>query len=455
MGRLADLLSEYEEKDILAFHMPGHKRRYKGKDPFFAEFYKRDITEIEGFDDLHDPSGILKELQEEAAGFMGAGDCFYLVNGSTAGVLSSICAAVPKGGRLIIQRDSHMSAYHAMMLQDITPLYVYGEHDSCGICTGLSVEEIKACGKADACFITSPSYEGGILDIRAIAEYVHSVGMKLIVDAAHGAHFCMGGIFPPNALRQGADYEIMSVHKTLAAPTQTALLGLGSGADRDNVAALLDIFQSSSPSYPLMSGIDESISLARGTGVKEQEDWFKLRKSIDESLRDLKSFKTGSMENADPYKLVIKMKGHSGGVRAAEILRERYGIEAEMAMPSYLLLILSMADTKEDYDRLIRALQEMDKEFEAGDVSETGYEMIKPLIRLKPADAFGRGYKKLELKDAVGKISAAMLTAYPPGRALLVPGEEVTEEICLRIEALHEEGVNIRGLDNDMRIKLL
>ena len=449
------MLSEYGESDVLAFHMPGHKRRYKGSDPFFAEFCKRDITEIEGFDDLHDPSGILMELQKEAAEYMGAEDCFYLVNGSTAGVLAAISSAVPRGGRLIMQRESHMSAYHAVILRDIEPVYLYGEHDGYGILTGISVDEIKKCGAADAVFITSPTYEGVIQDIKSIAEYVHSAGMKLIVDAAHGAHFSMGGIFPPNALRQGADYEVTSVHKTMNAPTQTALLGLGKDADRDTAAAYLDIFQSSSPSYPLMGGIDESIRLAKGTGEEEQRAWLKLRKSVDERCRDLKHFSVRSMEGADPYKLTILMTDRAGGIEAGAALRERFLIEAEMCAPEYILLICSMADDEAAYDRLVKALHELDKEDFSGKTKPAAYVMPLPKTLMKASEAFGGRYRRLKISDAEGAVSAGMVIAYPPGRPVLVPGEEITKEVTALIESLLESGANMRGIDDDMRIKVL
>ncbi|MCR4585920.1 MAG: aminotransferase class V-fold PLP-dependent enzyme [Lachnospiraceae bacterium] len=454
MGKLSEKLAEYGESGRLAFHMPGHKRRYRGDDPFFTGFYKRDITEIEDFDDLHDPEGILAELQQKAADYLGAEKAFYLVNGSTAGVLASVCSSVKRGGRLIMQRESHMSAYHAVMLQDITPLYLYGEHDSCGILSGISIDEIKSCGPADAIFITSPTYEGVVLDVKVIAEYAHSAGMKLIVDAAHGAHFGMGGIFPQNALRLGADYETVSVHKTMYAPTQTALLGLREAADADTVSAYLDIFQSSSPSYPLMAGIEESIELAEKTGTEEMLDWQKLRRGIEEACRDLEHFVIKSMEGADPYKLTILMKGHAGGCLAADILRERYDIETEMALPSYMLLILSMADEKEDYERLVRALHEMDKE--AGFEADT-YDGAPPhpLIDRKPSEAFGRGFRRLLPGEAVGGISAGMVVAYPPGRPVTVPGEVITDEVRACVESLAAHGVKLRGIDKDMRIRVL
>ena len=453
MGKLLKMLSEYGNGDVLAFHMPGHKRKYKGEDPFYAEYCKRDITEIEGFDDLHDPTGILKELQEEAAVFMGADSAFYLVNGSTAGVMAAICSAVPKGGRLIMQRESHMSAYHAVMLHDITPVYLYGEHDGYGILSGIDIEEIKKCGPADALFITSPTYEGVVQDIKKYAEYAHSAGMKLIVDAAHGAHFCMGGIFPVNALRLGADYEVVSVHKTMSAPTQTALLGLGKGADPDKTAAFLDMFQSSSPSYPLMAGIEESLDIAGRTSPEEMQAWLNLRKTIDEECRDLKRFKLKSFEGNDPYKLTILMSDHAGGVQAAKALRERYGIEIEMALPSYMLLILSISDEEADYKRLVQALHELDKEAAGAEAFDN--RLLIPESVMRPSEAYGREYRKFALSEAAGKVSAGMLVAYPPGRPIAAPGERITEETVTLIRSLHEQGVNIRGLDKDMRIKVL
>ncbi len=456
MGRLSDKLAACAKGGYLPMHMPGHKRRYKGEDPFFRQLYERDITEIDGFDDLHDPSGIIKELEAEAARLMGAGEAAYLVNGSTAGVMAAICAAVPEGGRLIMERSSHMSAYNAVILRHITPLYIYGEIDEYGIGRPVSARELKAAGPADAIFLTTPSYEGDITELKEIAEYAHGAGMKLIVDAAHGAHFCMGAPFPANALRMGADIEVISLHKTLKAPTQTALIGMADPDERAAVSAYLDMFQSSSPSYLLMAGMEEGIKDALGCGSEAKEAWMKQRLWLQEELMQLKNMSAAPLEGRDPYKLTILLKDKCSGICLSDILRERYGIICEMALPSYVVMICTMSDEKADYKRLAAALKETDM---SGDISRGSGNVRqvfkKKRIRYAPGEAHELPAESVSLADAAGRTAAGLITAYPPGRVLAVPGEIIDDECTADIEYLKKKGVSVRGVDEYGRIRVI
>ena len=272
MGELYRRLKAYSETDEYPYHMPGHKRQVCGELP--QEIMNIDITEIDGFDNLHAPEEILLRLQEEAARLYGAEESFYLVNGSTCGVLAAISAAVPKGGRLLMTRGGHKSAYHAAYLRNLTISYLYPEMmQEYDIYDAITPEQIaEALAKEpvpDAVFLVSPTYEGRIADIEKIAQIVHSKGIPLIVDEAHGAHLGLAEGLAKNSCQCGADLVIHSVHKTLPALTQSALLHVnGNRIDRDRLRRFLHIYQSSSPSYVLMAGIDNALQV-----VEEQGDY--------------------------------------------------------------------------------------------------------------------------------------------------------------------------------------
>ena len=225
MSDLYRKLIEYAGSDYYPFHMPGHKRNInEGVCP-----YAYDITEIEGFDNLHEPMGILRLAMEEAAAFYESDKTYFLVNGSTCGLLSAICALTAKEDKVLVARNCHKAVYNALFLHELMPVYIYPEYiEAWGISGGISpyklaylLEEHK---EIRVVVITSPTYEGVVSDIEKIAAIVHEKQRILIVDEAHGAHFGMHGELPRPALSKGADVVIQSLHKTLPALTQTALL---------------------------------------------------------------------------------------------------------------------------------------------------------------------------------------------------------------------------------------
>ena len=275
--RLENLLKAYAESDAYAFHMPGHKRRLTPGWP--AEAGAIDITEIDGFDNLHDA--------QSAAAFYGAQETIFSVNGSTCGMLAAVSAAVPEGGRILIERTSHMSVYHAAYLRKLHVSYI-GE----GVCAppeeepgdGESAEE-----KIDAVIITSPGYEGCIRDIAGWARFAHRRGACLIVDGAHGAHLGIHPYFPESAVRLGADLVVMSTHKTLPAMTQTALIHNVTGrVSSKRLHFFMDIYETSSPSYVLLASITGALHFLYEQGAEAFSDYAVRLRKIRRELYGLK-----------------------------------------------------------------------------------------------------------------------------------------------------------------------
>ena len=291
-------LLRYSQSNCYPFHMPGHKRA-----PLeFPNPYAIDITEIDGFDNLHYAQGILKDAQNRAAELYGAQETFYLINGSTAGILSAVSAALPRLGTMLMSRNSHRSVYHAAFLRELETVYLLPAATKFGISGSVSpahvAQALEDLPQISAVFITSPTYDGVVSDIRTIAEIVHAYHLPLIVDEAHGAHFSFSETFPESALDCGADLVIHSLHKTLPSLTQTALLHVNSDRiDKTALRRFLSIYQSSSPSYLLMASIEQCMRFLKEEGSTQMSEFtLKLNNFYKQakSLKHLKVFDKSS-----------------------------------------------------------------------------------------------------------------------------------------------------------------
>jgi arginine/lysine/ornithine decarboxylase len=345
--RLQSELEQYNSSGIYPMHMPGHKRN-SALLPFPSP-YAIDITEIDGFDNLHDAHGILAKGMKKAAALYGSGASFYLVSGSTCGILAGISACTKQGDAVLMARNCHRSVYHAVSLCRLRPVYLLPKTDEpFGISGSVSPEDVEAALKesgARLVVITSPTYAGVCSDLEAIAGVAHRHGVPLLVDAAHGAHFGFSGYFPPNAVRSGADLVVHSLHKTLPALTQSALLHVNGGfVDPGDVQRALSVFETSSPSYVLMASIDSCIALLEEQSKELFKAYEKLldRFSRDmEGLEHLRIFRMGgdrkrnhpNVFDFDPGKLILSVKNTSlSGVGLHDVLLRDYRIQLEMAV---------------------------------------------------------------------------------------------------------------------------
>lgn len=500
-------LKELENSDFYPFHMPGHKRNIAPRNNtpcnitphsntphnnILPAWYSMDITEIDGFDNLHYPQDILLHSQKKAADLYRADETWFLVGGSTAGVLSAFSAVAAKDKKVLIARNSHLSVYHGAYLNDSPLIYLYPPlHNEAGVAAGITADDVTAAldGKIDigAVLITSPTYEGMVSDIRGIAEAVHRHGLPLIVDQAHGAHFGFHPDFPENALTQGADLVIHGLHKTMPAPTQTALLHVkGARIDRERLKRYLRIYQSSSPSYPLMAGIDCCLDIMGETGRRGLEYLLELRNDFAQKIEHL-HFLRLMKDNDDPAKVIILTAGISGDTLAG-ILRKRYHLEMEMASKHYIIAIFSMMDKPEGINRLALALGEIDETIarSAGTVysrdmngiaekdrAESGVAEIGSDIAVRDKNYSMINYQRYPLEtvtsiktawdeksemvllaEAAGRIAAEFIFLYPPGIPIAVPGERLDSGLIRMIEGSRREGYHIQGVSSEGVIKV-
>ena len=460
MTSLLDELKDYYGKGLYPCHMPGHKRHAFDHIP--GDIAEIDLTEVEGADDLHDPSGIILEAERFAALQLGADESFFLINGSTAGILAAISACTDKGGRIVMVRNSHKSAYNAVYLRELDPVYIFPEvMETPCIVEAVRPEEVrKALDEnpgVQAVFIVSPTYEGRLADIAAIADIVHERGIPLIVDEAHGAHLSFDEGNPSDAIRRGADIAVQSVHKTLPAPTQTAILSVKGGlVDRKKLRRFLSVYQSSSPSYPLMSMIDGCIRYMadnRDLVPAFKDNFEKLLKRLE--VCDKLIFRPFAEElrsrRADYGKLLICTDALGiSGVRLAQLLREKYGIETEMTCPGYILAMFTVCDDEEGFERVADALIQLDLDPEICEKAEkaplgTGLPRLPERVML-PSKAADSESEEIPLSASEGRICTGMVFIYPPGTPVLAPGERIEKEHTEYILKCISERFNVKGI---------
>ena len=532
---ILERLAEYAGSDAYPFHMPGHKRQEipDGVPGGFPDPYGIDITEIDGFDNLHHAEGILKDAMDEAAAVYRADRSWYLVNGSTCGILSAVFAVTENGGKILTARNCHKAVYHAIYLNRLKAEYLYPEEIAeFGINGGIRAEDVREAlekdameserkrasaeeagnfengensedisdlegthrgkGEIQAVLITSPTYEGVVSDIRAIADAAHEYGVPLIVDEAHGAHLeyadrCHS--FPKSALEYGADVVIQSLHKTLPCFTQTAILHVKSRiVDQDKVARYLGMFQTSSPSYLFMAGMQRCIRYMDGAGRDEMVRYEKRLERFMERMKGLRVLEVLTHEVCEKYKaaagwdpskiVVSTMRAKEfHGEELAEVLRSQYHLEMEMTAPEYVIAMTSVMDTEEGFERLASALGEIDRGLmkakendkkallEINDILGEESEKIKleqerknskapgtleskisrPIERMPICEAMDANTGRTALQDTVGKVSAEFVYLYPPGIPIIAPGEVFTEEIVRKIEAYKVAGLLVQG----------
>ena len=458
---LLERLIRYSNRGYYPFHMPGHKRQ--NNLGFLKEFpnpYAIDITEIHGFDNLHNPKGILKESMEWAAQVYGADKTYYLVNGSSCGILSAISAVTHFGGKLLIGRNCHKSAYHGAILKQCKTVYVYPPFvGHWGINGGILAEDVKRLLEenpdTEAVIIVSPTYEGVVSDIEKIAQVIHKKNIPLIVDEAHGAHFPFSGIFPKPALECGADIVVQSLHKTAPSLTQTALLHVkGELVDLEKLERYLQMYQSSSPSYVFMASIERCIYEMWEKGeeyFKTYASWLNVCRKKLACMKHLKLLDDSlhgqwGIHGLDPSKIVVSCGDSSlKGTDLDQMLREKYHLEMEMCGVDYVTAITTLFDTKEGLQRLVEAFYGIDRTIMAGNRETVVWEH-KAWVKTTLAHAIDAPYERIPIADCEERVSAEFIYLYPPGIPIIAPGELITRQIIGQVIQYRQMGLPVQGM---------
>lgn len=463
---LLERLMQYAKNAPYPFHMPGHKGGKKGA---FINPFSFDITEIEGFDNLHHAEEILLEAQKKCAKTFGAEESFFMVNGSTGGMIAAVLSVCQKDDKVLIARNCHKSVYSGLTFSGAVPVYVMPEWiEEYSMFGGISPKKIEEAFEKEktikAVVITSPTYEGFVSDIEKIAEIVHKNNAVLIVDEAHGAHMGFSDYFPKTALQCHADIVVQSMHKTLPALTQTALLHVqGKRADRQKLKQTLAMVQTSSPSYVFMASMDKCRELLDKEGktlfqfyvsclkgFRKKAEQFKNTFLIGEEIK-----KKYGIFDVDLGKLVFVNQYLSGQQLQRELLKS-YHIQLEMNGFYHVLAMTSIADTKEGFSMLYEALEKIEHSIQLKEkLEKKQISFFVPQMKYTPFEAFSKQREACILENSAGKVCAQSIIAYPPGIPIAVEGEVITDKLLCLIKQYQKEEICLMGIGKRNTIQVL
>ncbi|MCI8608317.1 MAG: hypothetical protein HFE73_01580 [Firmicutes bacterium] len=462
--KLTEFLLDHGREHPVSFHMPGHKgadiyRRY-GYGDFLDRIMDCDITEIPGADNLFQAETVIADVMNRYERLYGVEDSYLLVNGSSGGLIASILAAVPRGGKIVMARNCHKSVFNALTLGDISPVYAYPDklHEF-GISGQVTAAEIKRCldehPDAAAVILPSPNYYGICSHIKAIAEVAHEREKVLIVDQAHGAHLACfakylpagsGLEFPEPAEMQGADVVINSAHKTLASFTQSAILNVCTQrVDRYALTDRLQAVESSSPSYLLMASLDINADLLENHGAELMESWADdLQWFYDTAVKEVPELRLMVHPGLDPTKLNLDMSAYGiDGNRLERLLMEQ-NIFVELTTGNLAMAMSGIGNRRWDYERLVEALRDISDQERK---SVTEHPCIPPPKEKLKMDRVPVWKERIPLAEAEGRVCAQAVIPYPPGIPAVCPGEVFNRDVVQYVVGLRQAGQKVIGLD--------
>jgi arginine/lysine/ornithine decarboxylase len=464
----------HKESNPISFHVPGHKNGnvfLNSAKSLFKDLLALDVTELNGLDDLHDPEEVIKEAQNLLASYYNAKKSYFLVNGTTVGNIAMLFATINTGELVLVQRNCHKSIINALTLIGATPIFITPQVDINTMTpTGLQhddvIEALNTYSEAKALILTNPSYYGFAQDLTKIVESAHASQVPVLVDEAHGAHFGLGKPFPKSALQCNADIVVQSAHKTLPAMTMGSYLHINekSLVDVEKVEYYLKIFQSSSPSYPIMASLDLARNYLQSLNENRINTIISSHSSFINKLKSLNKLKVISdcQESnyiLDPLKVIIQASNKATGISLQKQL-EKEGIFTELADSKNVLLILPLAEIKNQQEVISKISDAL-----------KGVKVPNREVRLNENFVFSRNrrvsklafsYKEMEKRKVVtmelaqssGKIAAEVIIPYPPGIPVLMPGEVITSEKLTEIKNWKDSGVRIQGKSEFNNIKV-
>ena len=462
---LVQALKQYIGENALRQHMPGHKggagAPLPAQELLGSQLWQADVTEIVGLDDLQEPDGCIAEAQRLLADLYGAANSFFLINGSSVGIAALLLACLRPGDEILVPRNAHRAVLSGLILSGAKPIFVQVRQDeSSGAPLGLDtvdfLQAVEAHPQAKAAFFVNPTYQGVTGDLAALIQICRKHGLVTLVDEAHGVHFpWLPAGFLPMALSCGADACVQSAHKLAGSLTQSAWLHMGQGSalDLGRVKSALQWLQSSSPSYVLLASLDAARwQLAQEGKERLRRIWGQaeqLRRRW-QALAGVDVF--GGVEGtlAAPFqmditKITLAVRGWSGHAAAAQLRRQ--GIAVEWADEERLLLLLSLADAEQNWERLEEALPQLLRLSIPGRfLQETMALPPVPPQRLTPREAAMAEYRSVWLQEAQGLIAGEAITPYPPGIPLVLPGEELTAEVLAWIAVCKHQGQHMSGM---------
>lgn len=457
-----DAMKQHLQNRVVPFDVPGHKggRGTKELTDFLGlSCLKADVNSMKPLDNLCHPVSVIKDAQELAAEAFGAENAFFIVNGTTGSVQAMIMAACKAGEKIIMPRNVHRSAINALVVNGAIPVYVNpGTNKKLGIPLGMSVENVSKAimenPDAKAILINNPTYYGVCSDLREIVRLAHENGMLALVDEAHGTHFYFGENMPVSGMSAGADMAAVSMHKTGGSLTQSSLLLCGKNISAGYIRQIINLTQTTSGSYLLISSLDiarKNLALNGREIFRKTVQYAEYARSEINKLGGYYAFGSelcgsDSFFSFDPTKLSIHTRDIGlAGIEVYDILRDEYNIQIEFGDIGNVLAIISAGDRALEIERLISSLSEIKRLYSRDKAGMFDHEYIDPQVIMPPQNAF-YGYKKsIPITESSGYICGEFVMCYPPGIPILAPGEKITGDIINYILYAKEKGCMMTG----------
>ena len=466
-----EALRKFRRMRIVPFDVPGHKRGRGNME--LTEFLGEDcmnvdVNSMKPLDNLCHPVSVIKDAEALAAEAFGAANAFFMVGGTTSAVQSMLMYACKEGDKIIMPRNVHRSAINALILTGAVPVYVNPDVNAkLGIALGMSVAQVEQAIKdnpdAKAIMVNNPTYYGICSDLKKITELAHAHGMLVLVDEAHGTHFYFGENFPLTAMAAGADCASVSMHKSGGSLTQSSFLLLGKNVNADYMRQVINLTQTTSASYLLLSSLDISRKRLALGGREIFAQTVEMAEYARSEINEIGGYYAYSKEliNGDSiydfdvsklsiYTLPIGL----AGIEVYDLLRDEYDIQIEFGDIGNILAYISVGDRKRDIERLISALAEIKRRFGKSGSELLTQEYISPVVSETPRKAFYAAKRSLPLDEAAGELCSEFVMCYPPGIPILAPGELITHEIIEYIKYAKEKGCQMTGTE-DINIERL
>ncbi|WP_026883588.1 aminotransferase class I/II-fold pyridoxal phosphate-dependent enzyme [Clostridium akagii] len=459
---------KYVGENNKLFCMPGHKsgKGFKTTEigrELYNNFIEADITEVEGLDNLHHPDGIIKEAQEKLSDLYGSRKSYFLVNGSTSGNMAMIFSCFNEGEEVIVERNCHRSIFNGIIMRKLKPIYIKNKIDK-KINTPLSIDEeyllylIKNNRNAKGIIITYPNYYGVCCNLKLIINEAHKQGLMVLIDSAHGAHFGISSGLPENAVRLGADYVVMSAHKTLPSLTQTAYLHIGNNVDVEKIDFYVSAFLSTSPSYMLMCSMDYARYFLEDKGKEAYEQLIYICNLYKKKINNISDFHIISKEDVmdvydmDLTRYVLQTRVGINMYKLSEYLRDKK-VQPEMCDGVNIIFIFSPFNTAEEFKILYEALLKCNLENFQGE-SILALEQKIPHMELRPWEVLLMASELKDYRETNGRICKEAIVPYPPGIPIIQQGETIDVDIIKAIDYYIKCGVSILGMDDKFKIKV-
>ncbi|MCM1161313.1 MAG: aminotransferase class I/II-fold pyridoxal phosphate-dependent enzyme [Roseburia sp.] len=460
-----EALERFRKRRVVPFDVPGHKRG-RGNPELVRLLGEQcvglDVNSMKPLDNLCHPVSVIREAEKLAAEAFGAAEAFLMVGGTTSSVQSMVLTVCKRGDKIILPRNVHRSVINALVLCGAKPVYVNPEvNQRLGISLGMETAQVEQAildhPDAVAVLVNNPTYYGICSDLSAIVKLAHSHGMKVLADEAHGTHLYFGENLPISAMKAGADMAAVSMHKSGGSLTQSSFLLAGPNINAGYARQIINLTQTTSGSYLLLSSLDIS---RRNLALRGKEEYARVvelaeyaRSEINQ-IGDYYAYSRELINGSSIYDFdVTKLSVNTldiglAGIEVYDILRDEYDIQIEFGDFGNILAYISVGDRKQDVERLVSALAEVKRRYKRDKAGLLTQEYIEPRVEVTPQEAFYAEKESISIEESVGRICSEFVMCYPPGIPIIAPGERITEQIIEYIQYARKKGCSMTGSED-------